>query len=137
MRFRLSRSSRQAWRCTMRSLALGVSVGLAGCGDDRFGGSAAPHQQSHVLRLQGNGGGSGTVTAPDASPELACTITHGALSGVCTGGYPSNSAIRLVATPNGGSVFAGWSGACVGTDDCVLDMSQERTVTAAFGTAAR
>ena len=46
--------------------------------------------------------------------------------------YPGNSAVRLVATPNASSTFAGWSGACAGTEGCVVDMSQERTVTAAF-----
>jgi hypothetical protein len=86
----------------------------------------------HVLRVQATGAGSGTVTAPDGSPQLACTITTGALSGVCAMAFPSNSAVRLVAEPNAASTFAGWSGACTGSDGCVVDMSQERTVTAAF-----
>ena len=46
--------------------------------------------------------------------------------------YPSNSAVRLIATPNAASAFANWSGACEGTEGCVVDMSQERTVTVAF-----
>jgi hypothetical protein len=40
--------------------------------------------------------------------------------------------VRLVATPNGASTFSGWSGACTGTGDCVVDMMGERTVTAVF-----
>ena len=46
--------------------------------------------------------------------------------------YPANSAVRLVAAPNATSTFVEWSGGCTGTDQCVVDMSQERTVTAAF-----
>ena len=86
----------------------------------------------HVLRVQGDGAGSGIVTAPDASPQLSCSITSGALGGVCAIAYPTNSAVRLVATPSVGSTFAGWSGACTGTDQCVVEMSNERTVTAGF-----
>jgi len=108
-----------------------VIIGLAGC-DDYGAVGLTTAATSHVLRVQGSGGGSGTVTAPDASPQLSCTITSGALSGLCGSGYPTNSAVQLVATATGGSVFDGWSGACTGTDGCVVDMSQERTVTAAF-----
>lgn len=46
--------------------------------------------------------------------------------------YPANSAVQLVATPNAASTFVNWSGDCTGTEGCVVDMSQERTVTAAF-----
>ena len=87
---------------------------------------------NHVLRVQGNGAGSGTVTAPDASPQLSCSITRGAVSGVCAMAYPSNSAVGLVATPSAGSTFSGWSGACTGTDQCVVDMAREQAVTATF-----
>jgi hypothetical protein len=120
-------------RCWAHAFAVawGLIVGPAGCGADYSGGSA-PTQTQHVLRVQASGAGSGTVTAPDASPQLSCTITGGALSGVCAVAYPSNSTVQLVATPNGTSTFGGWSGACTGTGDCVVDMAQERTVTASF-----
>jgi hypothetical protein len=108
-----------------------VLVGPAGCGDGN-GGLTPTTQTQHVLRVQASGAGSGTVTAPDASPPLSCTITAGALSGVCAGAYPSNAAMRLVATPNSASTFVEWSGACSGTGDCAVDMSQERTATASF-----
>lgn len=108
-----------------------VIVGPAGCGDSS-GGLTPTTQTQHVLRVQASGAGSGTVTAPDASPPLSCTITAGALSGVCAGAYPSSAAVRLVATPNSASTFVEWSGACTGTDECAVDMSQERTATASF-----
>jgi hypothetical protein len=47
--------------------------------------------------------------------------------------YPANSTVMLLATPNATTTFVGWSGACTGTDACVVDMAQERTVTAVFG----
>jgi len=108
-----------------------IVVWPAGCGDGSASLTPTPQAQ-HVLRVQASGAGSGTVTAPDASPPLACTITAGALTGVCAGAYPSNAAVRLVATPNGASTFVEWSGACTGPGDCVVDMSQERTATASF-----
>jgi hypothetical protein len=108
-----------------------VIVGPAGCGDGSGGLTPTPQTQ-HVLRVQASGAGSGTVTALDALPPLSCTILAGALSGVCVSAYPSNATVRLVATPNGASTFVEWSGACTGTGECVVDMSQERTATASF-----
>ena len=118
-----------------RAITLLAAIVVYGC-SDYTGRGLTPNAGAHVLRVQGSGGGSGTVTAPDASPEISCTITAGALSGSCGNGYPSNSAVRLIATPNAGSTFGGWSGACAGTGDCVVEMSQERTVTASFAKAS-
>ena len=116
-----------------RFAACAMLVGAGGCGGGGDSGPRMPTATQHVLRVQANAAGSGTVTAPDASPQLSCTITAGALSGSCAIAYPSNSAVRLIATPNGASTFSGWSGACTGSgDQCVVDMSQERTVTASF-----
>jgi len=106
-----------------------VSAGCSGVGDGR---TPTATTTMHVLRVQASGAGSGTITAPDASPQLSCSISSGALSGVCVMAYPYNTAVHMVATPNGGSTFSGWSGGCTGAGDCVVDMSQERTVTAAF-----
>jgi hypothetical protein len=123
--------SRARWWARVVAAAWVAVIAPAGCVGD--GGGLTPVTATqHVLRVQANGSGSGTVTAPDASPPLACTITSGALSGLCASAYPSNSAVQLIATPNGASTFAGWSGACAGTGACVVDMSQERTVTASF-----
>ena len=123
------------WRWA-RVSAVAVLVGPAGC-DDYGGGPTTPTATQHLLRVQASGAGSGTVTSPDASPQISCTITAGALSGTCGIAYPGNSAVQLVATPNGASTFTGWSGACTGSDQCVVDMSQERTVIASFVRAAQ
>ena len=119
------------WRWARGFAAWAVVVSPAGC-DDYSRGPTAPTAIQHVLRVQASGAGSGTVTSPDASPQISCTITAGALSGTCGIAYPSNSTVQLIATPNGASTFTGWSGACTGTDQCVVEMSQERTVTASF-----
>jgi hypothetical protein len=121
----------QRW-CARAFAVWVVLAGPAGCGDGSGGGLTPTTQTQHVLRVQASGAGSGTVTAPDASPPLSCTVTAGALSGVCAGAYPSNAAVRLVPTPNSASTFVEWSGACTGAGDCVVDMSQERTATASF-----
>lgn len=120
-------------RFTATFAAWAVVVGSAGCGGDT-GGRLPTATTQHVLRVQATSAGSGTVISPDALPQLACTITSGALSGACAAAYPSNSAVALVATPNGASTFSGWSGACTGTGQCVVDMSQERTVNVSFTT---
>ena len=115
------------------ALALITAVCVAGCDGDPVG-IVTTATSRHVLRVQGGGAGSGTVISPEASPQISCSITGGAVAGVCGLAYPGNSAVRLVATPNASSTFLGWSGACTGVDQCVVDMSQERTVTAAFAT---
>jgi vibriolysin len=40
--------------------------------------------------------------------------------------------VALTATPDPGSLFAGWSGDCSGTGSCQVTMSQARSVTATF-----
>jgi hypothetical protein len=50
----------------------------------------------------------------------------------CSETYAARAVVRLTATPAAGSGFAGWGGACTGTDDCVVTMSAARSVTATF-----
>ena len=46
--------------------------------------------------------------------------------------YVSGTAVALTATPDPGTVFAGWSGACSGTGECDVTMDSDRSVTATF-----
>lgn len=56
------------------------------------------------------GTGAGTVTSvpsPYVNPPIAC-------GNVCSTSYVSGNTLTLVATPDAGSVFRGWSGQCTG-----------------------
>ena len=50
----------------------------------------------------------------------------------CLHNYGEGASVTLAATPTGGSTFAGWSGACTGTDVCTLTMDVDKNVTANF-----
>jgi hypothetical protein len=54
------------------------------------------------------------------------------MTGTCTGTFASGTQVVLQATPNAGSTFGGWSGACTGTETCSPDMTADRAVTATF-----
>ncbi|MBL8524418.1 MAG: CHRD domain-containing protein [Betaproteobacteria bacterium] len=52
--------------------------------------------------------------------------------GDCTESYAHNTVVSLTATPNAGSTFTGWSGACTGTGNCMVTMDFVKSVTAIF-----
>ena len=70
------------------------------------------------------GAGAGTVRSDSSGVDCGAT---------CNGQYPQGSPVNLTATPDPGSVFAGWSGDCVGTSPCSL--TKDATVTATFNIA--
>ncbi|HYV97233.1 MAG TPA: InlB B-repeat-containing protein, partial [Gemmatimonadaceae bacterium] len=80
----------------------------------------------------GGGTGSGAVTATGTA--LNCNISAATQNGTCTDNVTTNSVVTLTATPTvGGHTFAGWGGACTGTQTtCQVTMSQARSVTASF-----
>lgn len=70
-----------------------------------------------------------TVTKIGGSGTVSCT----ACTGDCTSKtYNKGFVPSCTATPEGGSVFAGWSGACTGVSTCTPTMSQDMSVTATF-----
>ncbi|MGE0358426.1 MAG: choice-of-anchor D domain-containing protein [Burkholderiales bacterium] len=81
----------------------------------------------HLLGVIRTGAGSGTVasTAP-ASPVIDCGTQ-------CEASFAEGTAVRLVATPQAGSVFAGWTG-CTSIDagDCLVTVSAPSSIGAAF-----
>jgi len=68
--------------------------------------------------------GSGSV---GSSPNgISCT------SGTCSASYETGSAITLTAKANKNWTFSGWSGACSGTGECVVQLSANQLVGATF-----
>ncbi len=72
--------------------------------------------------------GPGTVSS--SSGGIAC-------GGACSATYAPGTAVTLTATPDPGSAFLGWGGACTGTDaTCALTMDAVKAVTASFSAPA-
>ena len=61
-----------------------------------------------------------------AGPDgLACGTS-------CNVQYEPGQMVTLTASPGATSWLAGWSGGCGGTEDCVVSMDGDRSVTATF-----
>jgi hypothetical protein len=77
---------------------------------------------TYTLGLSTAGAGSGQVTAG----ALTCTT-------VCSAPIEEGTAVNVVAVPDAGSTFAGWSGACAGAAACTFPMGpSDATVIATF-----
>ncbi len=87
---------------------------------------------------------------PPPPPPRTLTVTKTGLGAVisndlgiscgadCTESYDQGTEVTLTAQPEADSAFAGWSGACSGTESqCVILMNQDLTVTATFYSPAR
>jgi hypothetical protein len=84
-----------------------------------------PIPTTYTLTVNKSGSGTGTVTGGSINCGSTCTQT----------GIAGNTAITLVATPQSGGIFTGWSGACTGTGNCNLTIGANTTVGATFGLA--
>ena len=87
--------------------------------------NAAPVPVDYQLSVSKAGDGSGTVTS--STGGISCGAT-------CSATLPQGTAVGLTATPEAGSNFTGWGGACSGTGACSLTMSAAAAVTATFET---
>jgi lysophospholipase L1-like esterase len=79
-----------------------------------------------ALSVTRAGTGTGIVTSTPTG--INCGTT-------CTADYVGGTSVTLTAAPVSGSTFAGWSGACTGTANCVVPMTQASTVIATFNTS--
>jgi hypothetical protein len=86
--------------------------------------------ESVPLSVSGAGSGAGTVMSNPAG--MNCAIAAGSATGACTASFVGGTAVTLQATPNAGSVFTGWAGACSGTGSCSVTLNTAQSVTAQF-----
>lgn len=69
------------------------------------------------------GTGSGVVTSSPAG--INCGTT-------CSASFSDGTQVTLNETPNSGSTFGGWGGACSGSGSCVVTLNKASSVTATF-----
>lgn len=75
-------------------------------------------------------GGSGSGRVAAAAAAIDCQVTSGASAGSCIARFAADSTLDLVATPEAGSIFEGWVGACAGSRESVCRVSTVAGVTA-------
>jgi hypothetical protein len=88
---------------------------------------------THTLTTS-NGGCCGTLQ-PSAGGFTGAQSCNSQSPNVCTYGYGAGSVVTIVASPDSGSKFVGWTGACSGTQACVVTMDADETANATFGPA--
>ncbi len=76
------------------------------------------------------------ITSITGLGQITSSTSGFSCSDSCTQDLISGSQITLQAIPNSGNNFDGWQGACTGTGNCTIAMSQNQSVTAVFSTAA-
>jgi len=90
----------------------------------------------------------GFLTSPtDATVEVAVERGPGKVTSApwplidcgtrCSASYPTGTVIALYAQPERESTFEGWSGACTGTERCMVTVDSLKRVTARFRPADR
>lgn len=82
---------------------------------------------TYNLTVTKTGNGTGTVTSSPAGINCGSD---------CSGTYNQNALVTLTATPDAGSTFDGWSGACTGTGQCTVTMDTAKDVAATFNVIA-
>lgn len=112
--------------CVLHWSVLLLAVG--GCrGEVETGGreEPPPELQPGMVRLSvvRSGTGAGMVTSTPAGIECGSR---------CEAHFPQGASVRLQAAAADGSLFAGWSGACSGTQDCELQLGTSLSVGARF-----
>jgi len=81
-----------------------------------------------ALTVSRSGAGSGSVTSSPAG--IACGAT-------CSHDFKAGIVVTLLAHPDSGSFFAGWSGGgCSGTGSCQVTLGADTTVVASFQAAS-
>jgi hypothetical protein len=82
--------------------------------------------EQHTLSVAKTG--NGTITSSPAGIDCGTT---------CSAPFNHNAEVTLTPSPEAGSEFKGWSGACSGTGSCKVTMSAAKSVGASFGLEKR
>ncbi len=82
-----------------------------------------------TMTVSGAGSGTGLITGGNG---INCAWDGTASTGQCDTSVEDWVNLGLTATPDAGSTFVGWGGACTGTDPCLVLMDTDKTVTATF-----
>src|SRR5207248_1223881 len=80
----------------------------------------------HLISTSTTRAGTGSVFSAPAGFSCA---------GSCTAAFDQGSTVTLVASPDPGSVFVGWSGDCAGVNACILGIDADKSVVASFAPA--
>ncbi|MGV7227947.1 MAG: InlB B-repeat-containing protein, partial [Nitrospirales bacterium] len=87
-----------------------------------------PQGPPSMMSLEATIVGEGSITSQPSG--LSCT------TGTCVAEFDREATVMLLATPKDGHQFSGWSGACAGTENCVVTMTTPNTVTAPMAVMA-
>jgi len=81
-----------------------------------------------TLTVSTSGIGTGTITSSPAGIDCGTGGTS------CAARFAAGTTVTLLATPDSGSTFGGFSGGCAGAQSsCALDLASEETVVGSFG----
>jgi hypothetical protein len=94
--------------------------------DDQSYADLTATAESRLLTVQLSGSGGGTVMSITPSVPFECE------SGTCGNAFPFNTNLSLAATPSSDSLFSGWTGDCLGIENCAVTLNRNRNITAIF-----
>ena len=93
--------------------------------------ASVPIVSQSTLTVGGTGSGAGTMTSTGLSPELNCSWSGNATSGICAGTVLAGASVTLFTTASSGSRFVTWSNGC-NTPTCSVTPNADLTLTATF-----
>ena len=82
-------------------------------------------QHSLTVAVSGNGSGLVSSEANGSPSAIFCGLA-------CLASFDEGTVVSLTASPDPGSAFGGWTGACGGTGSCVVSLDSDLTVGASF-----
>ena len=115
--------------CTTNALSTGLhTITAAYSGNSTYDVSTSATLMQNVigmvLTVGKAGTGGGNVVSSPVGIDTAINNN--------SAGFATNTVVSLTQTPAMGSVFAGWTGACMGTGTCMVTMDMAKSVTATF-----